>query len=224
MDSSEKPNHLSTFIAVLIATVTVVGAIIAWRAAVALSDASGADTHGILAAVEREDVNTRATITLLGHLSAYSAFVRDDALAKAYDGFASANPQRADLTNYASAFRLAANYAQDLIPPAYLDRDEKLDRQRDLGENIAQASINKDVQPEQHFSVAETSEQKAQWLLADLILLGVVLVLLTLADAIQNLLRYLFLLGGAGLFGISVIIVVVIEFFGPPMINILNRL
>jgi len=213
----EKPDRLRTFIAVLIATVTVVGAIIAWRAAVGLSDASSANTRGILATVEREDVNTRATITLFGHLAAYSAFVRDDALAKAYSDLAGANPQRTDLTNYARAFRLAANYAQDLIPPAYIDRDEKLDRQRDLGENIAQGSLNKDIEPEPHFADAGISQQKAQWLLADLILLGAVLVLLTLADAIQNLLRYLLLLGGVGLFGISMMIALVIEFFGPPI-------
>src|SRR5512142_872459 len=120
MDSSEKPDHLRTFIAVLIATVTVVGAIIAWRAAVALGDASNANTSGILATVEREDVKTRATITLIGHRAAFSAFVRDDALAKAYDSLASANSQRTDLANYARAFRLAANYALYLIPAAYV--------------------------------------------------------------------------------------------------------
>ena len=220
MDSSEKPDHVKTFIAVLIATVTVVGAIIAWRAAVALGDASNANTSGILATVEREDVKTRATITLIGHHAAYSAFVRDAALAKAYDNLADVHSERTDLYNYARAFRLAANYAVNLIPAAYLDRDEKLNEPRDLGENIAQDSLNKDVEPEPHFTLSESSQQNAQWLIADLILLGVVLVLLTLADAIRNFLRYLFLLSGMGLFGMGILIALVAEFFGPAMFGL----
>ncbi len=213
MGNSESDN-LSTAIAVLIAIVTVIGALTAWRVAVALSDAGTADTLGLLAAVEKEDVTTQATITLTGHRMAYVAYVRDDALANSFDDLYAANPLRGDLSNFSYAFRLAANYAREFIPATYLDRDEKLDRTRDLGENIAQLALARDINPQPHFDTSDTGRLKAQWLLATIILLGVVLILLTLADAIQNFLRYLVLVSALGLFGISVLLFAYIEFIG----------
>jgi thioesterase domain-containing protein len=216
-DSEAGSNRFGTVVAVLIAVVTVVGAIVAWRVAVALSNAGSADTLGILAAVEKEDVTTRATITLIGHRTAYATFKRDDSLATKYSELAHANPQRTDFSNLAGAFKSAANYALYWIPARYIDRSNELDRQRDLGEQIAQDSINKDMEPQPHFAAADSNRQKAQWLLVNLILLGMTLLFLTMADAIQNLLRYLLLLGGLGLLGISTVAVLLIEFFGPPV-------
>lgn len=213
MNNSES-DKLSTAIAILIAIVTVVGAITAWRVAVALSDAGTADTVGLLAAVEKEDVTTQATITLTGHRMAYTAYLRDDALSNSFDDMYTQNSQRGDLSNYSHAFRLAANYALEFIPAQYLDRDEKLDRSRDLGENIAQLALARDINPQPHFDASDASRQKAKWLVGTIILLGVVLLLLTLADAIQNFLRYLVLMGALGLFGISVLLLAYVEFIG----------
>ncbi len=212
--NNPESNNLSTAIAILIAVVTVIGAITAWRVAVALSDAGTADTLGLLATVEKEDVTTQATITLAGHRMAYTAFVRDDALATAFDDLHAANPDRGDLSNLSEAFRLAANYAREFIPAAYLDRDETLDRTRDLGENVAQLALARDINPQPHFDSADGSRYKAQWLLATIILLGVVLILLTLADALLSLLRYLVLTAALGLFGISALLLIYIELIG----------
>lgn len=210
-DSEWGSGCFSTFIAVLIAMVTVVGAIIAWRVTVASNNAGGADTLGILAAIEREDVTTRATTTVMGHLTAYSAFIRDNSLAKAFDALAVANPQRTDFSNFARAFRSAANYSQDFIPPRYFDRNKELDRQRDLGAHIAEYSINKDVEPQPHFAAADKSRQKARWLLVNLILLGGALVLLTMANASEHPLRHLFWLGGVSLFGVGTLASLLVE-------------
>lgn len=217
MDESKPGIDLySTAIVLLIAVVSIVGAIVTWRVSVALSDAGTADTLGILAVVEKEDVTTRATITLVGHLTAYAAFVRDDALAKSYAEVSQANPQRTDLSTFALAFRAAANYAQNAIPAAYFDRNQKLDRQRDLGEQIAQGSLGKDVDPQLHFSAADASRAKAGWLLVSITLFGFALLCLTLADAIQNLLRYLFFFAGVGFFAIGALAALFIELFGVP--------
>ncbi len=211
MSKRDEHEVFSTTVAVLIACVTVVGAIVTWRAAVAASDAGSADTLGILAAVEKQDVTTRATTTVLGHLSAFLAYVRDDALADAYDDVAGTNPERTDLHNYASAFRLAADYAENAIPPAYLGRDQQLDRQRDLGEHIAQDSLSKDIEPQPHFTSADASRRKMLWLLLDVVALGVALILLTAADAIQNLIRYGLFVAGIGVFISGVLAAIAIE-------------
>ncbi len=212
--NTPESNNLSTAIAILIAIVTVVGAIAAWRVAVSMSDAGTADTLGLLAAVEKEDVTTQATITVAGHRMAYTAYVRDDALATSFDEVYGANADRGDLSNLSYAFRLAANYALDFIPANYVGRDEKLDISRDLGENIAQLALARDINPQPHFDAADTSRTKALWLLTTVILLGVVLILLTLADAVQNFLRYVILAAGLGLFGISTLLFGYIEFVG----------
>jgi hypothetical protein len=60
MDESKSGIDLhSTAIVLLIAVVSIVGAIVTWRVSIALSDAGTADTLGILAVVEKEDVTTR---------------------------------------------------------------------------------------------------------------------------------------------------------------------
>ena len=213
-NSRAESDPFRTLVSTLIAVVTVVGAIIAWRTTVALGNAGGGRTAGLLALADKEDATTRATNTVLAYLDSYAAYVRDHSLANAYQSLADANPERTDLANSASAFRLAANYALDQIPAIYVDRNHNLDRARLLDEYVAEYSKDKDVEPQPHFSAADTSRLKAEWLFTSLILLGVALVLLTLADAIENPLRYLCFLAAVGIFLIGTLAMLWIELFG----------
>ncbi|MCA1553902.1 MAG: hypothetical protein LC737_05945, partial [Chloroflexi bacterium] len=183
-------NRFSNMVAVLIALVTVVGAIVAWRVSVALSDAGSADTAGLLAVVDNEDATTHATIFALGHQTAYAAFLRDDRLSRALRALGD------QYTVLANSLDQAATRALDYIPRAYLDREENYNVQRDVGEDVAESTINKDVNSKAKFDAADVSRGKAQWLLLMLIGLGGALLMLTSADAIQNALRYLFLVLG----------------------------
>jgi hypothetical protein len=202
-------NRFSNLVAILIACVSVIGAVIAWRVAVASSDASSADTRGLLATTDREDATTQATITSLGHQTAYTAFVRDNALSNAFYDLGGDDHRR-----LAQAFESAANRALDFIPRALLDRQDKFDVRRDIGENIAEFTVNRDINPQPHFNAADVARAKAQWLLFVLIWFGVALLLLTLADAIQNPLRYLCLLGGIGIFFIGTGVALLVELIG----------
>ncbi len=200
-----KSNRFSNIVAILIALVTTVGAIIAWRVAVASSDAGSADTTGLLVAVDNDDATTQATLLAIGHQTAYAGFVRDDALATAlYQAGGHFNALADSLVE-------AANRSLDYIPRAYIDRKQNFDVQRDLGENLAEKTLAKDVNPQPHFQAADVARSKAQWLLFVLIWFGVALVLLTLADAVQNVLRYLFLIGGLGIFVFGAIIAAFVE-------------
>ncbi len=200
--------RFSNMVAVLIALVTVVGAIIAWRVAVASSDAGSADTTGLLAAVDKEDATTEATITATGHQTAYAAFLRDDSLANAMYALGG------ELTTAADALEAAANRTLDYIPRAYIDRKLNLNVQRDIGENLAESTVNKDINAQPHFAAADAARGKAQLLLFVLIWLGIALLLLTLADAIRNPLRYLFLLGGLGILALGTLAAALIEAIG----------
>ncbi len=209
--SETKSDLFGTVVAILIALVSVVGAITAWRVATRLDEAGGADSAGIRATTNKEDITTQATIILDEHLSAFAAYEENKSLADAYDAFARSNSESANLADYASMFRYAANQAWDAIPEAYIDRDGKLDRNRDIGEHIAEYARNKDIDPQSHFDRADASRTSAMWLFMTFILDGMVLILLTTADAIGNWLRYFFLAGGMVLFAIAVMAGLLIE-------------
>ncbi|HEY6043206.1 MAG TPA: hypothetical protein VIX58_13835 [Anaerolineae bacterium] len=215
MDPETKASRLSSFISVLIAIVSIVGALIAWRVALASSAAGNADTAGLLATVAREDVETRATILLYGHLTAYASYVGNRTLADTYDALARGNPQRTDYAAYAHAFRLAANYALYMIPSEYIDRNKELEVARDRGETIARESLDTNLDSRSNFDEADKARVRVQLLLINLILLGGALLFLTLADAIQNFLRYLFLLAGIGSFLIGTFGALFIELLFP---------
>lgn len=210
-DSASKADRLHTPIAILIALLAVTGAVISWRVAVASDTANRADGAGLRAITDREDSTLRAQIILTEHLTAYASYLKNDALADAYNALARANPGRTDLTDYASVFRYAANQALGAIPQRYLDREERLMRERDLGANIAQETRNKDIEPQPHYARADAYRQKVRLLLVTLVSLSLAAFLLTIADAIRNLLRYLFLVGGVVVFGMAVLSALLVE-------------
>jgi len=197
--------RFSNMVAILIALVTVSGAIVAWRIAVATSEAGSADTTGLLAAVDKEDATTEATIYAIGHQTAYAAFLRDDSLANALYTLGG------NFTDAANALEAAANRTLDYIPRAYLDRNLNFKVQRDIGENVAESTVRKDINAQPHFDAADAARARAQWLLFVLLWLGFALLLLTLADAIRNPLRYLFLLGGMSIYILGTLAATLIE-------------
>jgi len=208
-DKSSERFH--TLVTILIALLAVVGAVISWRVAVTLDTANSADGAALRAITDREDSTLRAQVILTEHLIAYASYLENDALAEAYSALARANPARTDLADYASVFRYAANRARDAIPQRYLDREERLMRERDLGAHIAQEARDKDMESQPHYARADAARQKTRVLLVTIFSLSFAAFLLTTADAIRNPLRYLFLLSGAAVFALAVLIALLIE-------------
>jgi hypothetical protein len=186
-EAEERTSRYSTFVSIMLAVVSVIGAIVAWRVSVALSDAGSSDTAGLLAEMDKADVEIQATISVIGHKTVYASFVTDKSIA---DGFYALGD---NYTYLAYAFHNAANEVLNFIPRNYLDRDENFDYQRDLGETIANSELSRDTNAQPYFDAADRARVKGQWLLVDLIFLGAALLFLTLADAIQNFTRHLFL-------------------------------
>lgn len=210
-DSESRSDHFHTLVAILIALLAVAGATISWRVAMTSDQANRSDGAGLRAMTEREDITLRAQIILTEHLTAYASYLKNDALADAYKALARANPERTDLADYASVFRYAANQALDAIPQRYLDREERLMRERDLGAHIAQEARSKDIEPQPHFARADAYRQKIRLLLVTIFSLSLAAFLLTIADAMRNPLRYLFLFGGAAVFVLAILAALLIE-------------
>jgi hypothetical protein len=198
-------SRFSTFVSILIAVVSVMGAILAWRVAIASSNASSADTRGLLAEVDRADVNLQASIQVFGHKAAYVSFVTNKSLGEAFQALGDENQP------LSLAFNSAAASTLDFLPRIYIDRDENFDFVRDQGETEAEFSLNRDTNPQPQYDAADRSRAKALWLLVDLIWFSGALVALTLADAIRNPLRYFFLLGGLGILFTGSLAAILIE-------------
>ena len=76
MAEAPRVRKLETIVALSIALITVVGAVIAWRASVAEDGAGDADFAGLKASLNREETRTVNTVNAYEHYSAYTAYWR----------------------------------------------------------------------------------------------------------------------------------------------------
>jgi len=218
-ESKRSVDRTSALIAVLIAIISVVAAVGAWRVAVASSAADDADTEGLLAAVDREDSVTGAYITSYGRFSAYARAVGYNALAdllKPIEDSTTDATLKARLTRERDNLIYGANQLRYALPPRYLDRNQVYDVDRDIGEQVADRALERDTFPDPHFDRAIIARDRAEWLLGFLVLLGLAFVLLTLADAIKNPVRYAFIFVAVLLLLFTVTAGAYVELIGPP--------
>lgn len=185
-DATEKPNPLETFVAILIALITVAGALVAWRASIAADSAGDADNGGLRAMLNVEE--TRATNAVNGY-EAYGAFVNYARYQRLGD-YLEADPAAADLEIERANARDLALANQFLFDNKFLNRDGTYDLQRQLGELWSDASREKDLNPEPQFQEADKLRDRSNYLLADVALLAFGLVLLTLVEAASDRLQY----------------------------------
>src|SRR5512140_3350629 len=73
--------QFKNFTAIMIAVVTIVSAIAAWRAAVASSEAGQSDFAGLAAAINAEESQVLNTIAVNEHYQAFLAYTRYNSLA-----------------------------------------------------------------------------------------------------------------------------------------------
>src|SRR3990172_11114606 len=78
MENEAPPNEsrLETIAGILIAVVTVVGAVVAWRASVASDGAGDADFAGLRASVNAEEARAINFVNAYEHYGAYTSYLR----------------------------------------------------------------------------------------------------------------------------------------------------
>ena len=100
------------------------------------------------------------------------------------------------------------------FPPRYLTRDGSYAVDRELGENWAEAGQSLDLYPEPHFTEANRSREKANWLIIAFIPLAVSLLFYTLAESVhpsRQSIRYTAAIVGTALLSITVVAGILIE-------------
>ncbi len=186
-EPEEKENRLETIVAILIAVVTVIGAVIAWRASVAADGAGDADFAGLQASLNAEETRALNFVNAYEHYGAYVAYNRNLKLGNAIADDLAKDTNLDEREAFvldrqrAEAYDLAkAN--QDLFPNRFLNRDGSYSVQREIGEAWADAAKEKKLEPEADYAEADKLRLKTNLLLATLSLLGVGLVFFTLVE------------------------------------------
>ena len=200
-DTVETQGHdrFTTLVAIMIALVTVIGAVVAWRASVA-EDASGdADYAGLRAAINAEETRAINAATAYTQYGAYVTYQRnsalgnliadDMALAATDDELLILNSQRADAHDTAIA-------TERLFQQRFLNRDGTYSVERQMGEMWADAVRERDLNPEPQFAEADRLSDKSSNLLAMVGVLALALVCYTLIEAVDGRLRYVLLAAG----------------------------
>lgn len=212
--STQSGDRFKTIVGVLLAVVTLVGAIVAWRAAVAADAASNTDFSGLAATLNAEETRALNTVTAYEHYRAYTSYLRHNELGNA---IAQDLPNASDAEvlsldrQKTEAWDLATEIQGSFFSNRYLDPDGSYATQRELDESWADAAQQKDLNPEPHFARADRLRAKSTTLVSILIVLAVSLLCFTLAETLSRSIRYVMGLGGGLLLVISVVALFVVE-------------
>ena len=206
--------RFKSLIAVLIAAVTVLGAIAACRASVAGSSAADADFEGVSAAIKAERADIVNKITAYEHYRAFASYDRYEETGNLlYDESAAtteASTAQELEAKQKEAWGLADSIKWSFFPPRYIDVETgQYNIQRELDESWAESTQNDDLDPTPHFNSSDALRRRSLFLTADMIVFAVAFWFLTLASTIENKLKYVVALLGilaalAGILGIFI--------------------
>jgi len=184
--------RLAVVVPILLATLGLVAAVIAWRAGVAGSAADDANRGGLDASRERaasviinEGLTARAT-------EAYMDYERSRRRAVALAA-AGANDQ-------AHLNRMQAAGHWFLVRPEYLDRTGQYQPSQQRAALLTDDEQQKDIQPLAHFSSADAQYARLQGLIGAGIVVAFALPFLTLAEVGRGRLRIVSVVAGVAIF------------------------
>ncbi len=215
-ETPQENEKLKIFIALLIATTSIVSAIVAWRGSVAADAAGDADTAGLRAAIHLNEVRALAAVSSYGDYSAYTRYYRERQITAALEEDLIALPEDATDEIIALGKELAqstdaATVIQQTFPNQFLNRDGSYALEWQQGQIFADAARVNDLDPVTNFAEADQYRTKGEHLLVAFSALAVALVLLTLIEVAGERLKRLLLVGGSLLLVVSVIGTILIE-------------
>jgi len=189
---AERSQRLETAVAILIAVVTVVGALVAWRSSVADDGAGDADFAGLRASVRAEETRALNYVNAYENYGSYTSYQRYNEMGNLLEADQGAAPaeevdnlerQRADNHDLSIS-------NQRLFPNKFLNRDGSYNVKRQIGEMWADAAKENDLNPDPQFAEADQLRTKANWLLGAVAILAIALVFYTLVESFGDRMRY----------------------------------
>ncbi len=206
-ESGKENNRLSTFVALLIAAVSVGGAVVTWRASVSADAAGDADVAGVRATINLTETNALASVKGYSDYTAFTDYYKYRETSTQLEKEIAELPADApEETSAALNKELADTYdlttaAGMAFPNEYLNRDGTYSLSRQTGEYVANASRERDLNPQPSFDEADAMREHTNQLLITLSVLVVALVFYTLIEATDSKrIKYLLLVAGTGVF------------------------
>jgi len=216
MSEANPSNRFGVFLAIGIAVATVVGAILAARAAVYNDAANDADQAGLSSAIDLALTQSAVEAQRAQNLSAFLQFARHRRLAELIsdqmDQIDSNSEAWAQLDRESSAEWNKAVNSRYFFDAAFYDKfSNTFDQQAFIDSQLAEAASLKDLNPDPEFSQADDDRTTAAQLVSLIAVLAVALLCFAIANVLENRLRYI--LAGLGVLIIvgSIVAAVAIE-------------
>lgn len=194
-DDGDSNSKLMFANAILIAIITVVAALVAWRASVS-DDATGdADYDGLKAVVSAEEVRTLATVEALTHAQAYANYRRYDETVAAIDEelVDATGREAADLKRKRRDADVLVDSKLRMFPNKFLVRgkndESRYDTKREIGQYVSNQARSRDLRSDDDFKSAEGYRGKTNKLLWGVLILTISLVFLTLVETFEGALQ-----------------------------------
>ena len=206
MSEANPSNRFEAFLAICIAVATVVGAILAARAAVYNDAANDADQAGLSSAIDLALTQSSVEAQRAQNLSAFLQFAQHRRLAELIsnqmDQIDSTSELWAQLDRESSAeWNKAINSRYFFTTDFYDKFSNTFDQQAFVDRQLAEAASLKDLNPDPEFSQADDDRMTAAQLVGLIAMLAVALLCFAVANILDNRLRY-------ALAGFGVVIIV----------------
>lgn len=206
----EKKSNFKSWVAVLTALVTVLGATAACLAAVAVSSAGDSDFAGLDASIRAQKAEIINHVYAYEHYRAFTDYFRYNELGYLmYDPNADAETDARNANVQDEVWGLASGISSVFFSPRYINSDGHYDIEQELQEAYAQDSQDSDLDAQPYFGESDRLRRQSSFLTADMIVLAFSFWFLTLAQATEKKIKYVWAALGAlaGLAGLAGIII-----------------
>ncbi len=201
----EKGDTFKTIVGFMIALVTILGAVVAWRSALAGTLAGNTEDSGLLASLNLQEATTTGSIQASQHRAAHLEYFRYLQLALTEIDQANAEiEQRDDITPEEAQALLRpiienadlAITSRNFFDVRYLDENDNYDAERERAESLAEVAQEKDVDPDPQFRDADRYRAISVAFIATLVVLAISLWLFAFAETLDHPVKYVMALGG----------------------------
>lgn len=179
-----KEDRFKSSVAILVAIVTVLGATAACFSSVAVSDAGDADFSGLDASIRAEKADIINHVNAYEHYRAYTDYVKYNELG--YLLFQ-------ENGDSGEAWGLADGLSFSFFNTRYLNPDGSYDLERELQEAWAQDAQEQDLNSQPYFDASDALRNRSSFLSANMIVFAVSFWFLTLAQATEKKIKYVWL-------------------------------
>lgn len=193
-----KEDKFKSFVAVLVAVVTVLGATTACLASVAVSTAGDMDFSGLDASIRAQKADIINTIKAYEHYRAFTTYTRYDEL-----GYALHDPdsdEQSSIRNRAlqdEAWGVAVGLTNFFIS-RYINSDGQYDLERELQEEWAHDAQTEDLNATPYFLKSDAERNRSAFLMGNMITFAISFWFLTVAQVTDKKIKYLW--AGLGVF------------------------